>query len=470
MMSEPLVSVIIPTYNGASFLGNAIRSVLDQTYPNFELIVVDDKSPDNTEELVNQFDDSRIQYIRHETNQGAASARRTGCRASSGAIIAFLDQDDSFHPEKLQRHAEFLEEHPDVGFTYNPHFEMVHSSDSIRTIWQPPKNISLTELTLGFYIPPSAWVVRREWAFIEDIWDAHASLRGREIVVLGRLFMSGCKFALVDKVLHYRGYHARRNVKNIEQNCKDELACQEIIFSDPRCPEEVSNMRFLANSIINVMWANVAFTQSETELGRKFLQDVIQLNPAGFLGVPSPFMNFVMGYCIDDESYEYETLLGQLFGQLPLQIPNVLPNYLWALSRGSFIRGVRALIWDRQEDADRYFSRAVELKFEMDEESVKQITHELMGYEMCYGSEAAMEMLSKLSSKLESVTGRRSTSWLKGSFFINKARRDASDNGRRVAPATILGAIAGHPKYLFDRGILTALLKSLVGLRPTSGG
>ena len=106
-MSESLVSVIIPTYSGASFLGKAIRSVLDQTYPNFELIVVDDKSPDNTEEVVKQFDDPRIKYVRHETNQGAASARRTGCRASSGEIIAFLDQDDLFHRKSFRNMLSF---------------------------------------------------------------------------------------------------------------------------------------------------------------------------------------------------------------------------------------------------------------------------------------------------------------------------------------------------------------------------
>ena len=463
-MATPLVSVIVPTYNGAKFIGNAIRSVLEQTYPNLEMIIVDDCSPDNTEEVVKQFDDPRLRYIRHDVNQGAATARRTAFHASSGSIIAFLDQDDFFHPEKLEAHVDFLEAHPEIGFTYNPYFEMVQSStEAIRTVWQPPKNISLTELTLAFYLPPSSWVVRREWASIEEIWEEHSSMRGREIVVLGKLFLSGCKFARVNRVLHHRCYHARRNVKNLEKNCKDELTCQEIIFSDPRCPTEVLNLRPLANAIIEGMWANVAFAQNETELGRKFLWNIAQYNPFAFAGMPSAYMKFMMGYCVDDESYDYETLLDQLISQLPAQVPGILPNYLWAVSRGNFIRGVRAAIWNRPEDAKRYFARTVELKFEMDEEAIQQVTHELLGYELCYGAEAALDMLSRLSSSLEAVTGKRSASWLKGSYFLNIAKQDSTGDKNGITPGTILGAIASHPKYLLNRGMLSTLIKSMAG-------
>jgi glycosyltransferase involved in cell wall biosynthesis len=466
-MATPLVSVIIPTYNGASFIGRAIQSVLNQTYSNFELIVVDDKSPDNTAEVVKQVDDPRLKYFRHENNQGASTARWTGCNNSSGEIIAFLDQDDYFHPEKLEAHVSFLEKHPDVGFTYNPYFEMVHSSaESIRTVWQPPKDISLTELTLGFYLPPSSWVVRREWALIEDIWNTHISMRGREIAICGRLFMAGCKFARVDKVLHFRCYHGGRKVKQLEKSCMDELACQEIIFSDPRCPAEVLNLRPMANTVINAMWSNVAFTQNETELGQKFLWDAAQVNPSVFFGTPSPFMNFLMGYCVDDESYDYETILDLLFSQLPPQIPDTLPNYLWAISRGNYVRGIRALIWDRPEAAERYFCMAAKLSFKVDEAFVQQVTHELVGYQMANGIDATKAILSKLASNLEEFLDKSSVDWLKGSYLVNIARQSYHDGQLDKVPGSVLGAISNRPKYLLDRGIMSVLVKSLFGVKP----
>lgn len=100
---NPTVSVIIPTYNRAHLVGRAIRSVLNQTYQDFEIIVVDDGSTDNTEEVVKSFNDPRIRYIRHEKNRGGSAARNTGIRATYGEFIAFLDSDDEWLPEKLEK-------------------------------------------------------------------------------------------------------------------------------------------------------------------------------------------------------------------------------------------------------------------------------------------------------------------------------------------------------------------------------
>ena len=469
-MAGPLVSVIIPTYNGASFLGRAMRSVLEQTYANFELIVVDDQSPDDTGEVVRRFDDARIKYIRHEVNQGASTARVTGCRHSSGEIVAFLDQDDFFHPEKLEAHVEFLRDHPEVGFSYNPYFELVHSSDAIRTVAQPPQNVSLTDLTLGFYLPPSSWVVRREWTVVEDVWDYRAVLRGREIVICGRLFMAGCKFGRVDRVLHYRGYHGRRHVKNLEKNCNDEIACQEIVFSDSRCPADVSGMRPVANAAIHAMWSNVAFTQNETTLGRNFLWGAGQALSFLFFGNPSPYMSFLMGYCVDDESYDYETLLDLVFTQLPIEIPEALSGYLWAVARGNFVRGIRALIWNRPEDAAQYLARGGERGFQVDDASVKQVAYELQGYELAYGVDATLKKLAVILPALRKYLGRGGANWLSAGYLFNLASRTYGRGILRRVPGYIFRAVTVHPRYLADRGVVSLLLKSILGIKPVGNG
>lgn len=101
-MSE-LISVVLPTYNRAWDLKRAIDSVLDQTYPHFELIVVDDGSSDETIEMMNEIKDERILFIKHQVNKGAAASRNTGIRASKGSYIAFLDSDDTWHPDKLEK-------------------------------------------------------------------------------------------------------------------------------------------------------------------------------------------------------------------------------------------------------------------------------------------------------------------------------------------------------------------------------
>lgn len=113
------VSVIIPTYNRAHLIGRAIKSILNQTYQDFEIIVVDDGSTDNTEEVLKGFNDSRILYIRHNHNRGGAAARNTGIKAARGKYIAFQDSDDEWLPEKLEKQMKVFENvSPKVGIVY----------------------------------------------------------------------------------------------------------------------------------------------------------------------------------------------------------------------------------------------------------------------------------------------------------------------------------------------------------------
>lgn len=115
---QPLVSVVIPAFNAVGFLPGSIPSVLTQTWSDFELIVVDDGSTDGTAALVGSFDDPRIRLV-CQANRGLAGARNGGIRAARGTYIAFLDADDLWHPEKLERHVQHLQAQPDVGVSYS---------------------------------------------------------------------------------------------------------------------------------------------------------------------------------------------------------------------------------------------------------------------------------------------------------------------------------------------------------------
>jgi glycosyltransferase involved in cell wall biosynthesis len=102
MNSDIKVSVVIPTYNREKTISYCLKSVLAQTYPVHEIIIVDDGSKDNTVAIVKTFDDSRIKLIQLPCNQGAQAARNAGIRAATGDYIAFLDSDDTWLPEKLE--------------------------------------------------------------------------------------------------------------------------------------------------------------------------------------------------------------------------------------------------------------------------------------------------------------------------------------------------------------------------------
>ncbi|MHB0977643.1 MAG: glycosyltransferase family 2 protein [Candidatus Aquicultorales bacterium] len=111
---EPLVSVIIPTYNGERYISETLKSVVEQTYPNLEIIVVDDASTDGTLEALKPFI-RQIKLVERKVNGGVAAARNTGIKASSGDIVALLDQDDLWLPERLSKGVEAFFAKPGAG-------------------------------------------------------------------------------------------------------------------------------------------------------------------------------------------------------------------------------------------------------------------------------------------------------------------------------------------------------------------
>lgn len=100
---NPKISVVIPTYNRENLIINSIESVLNQTFSDFEIIIIDDDSTDNTREKINNINDKRIRYIKHEQNMGPSAARNTGIKNASGDYIAFLDSDDTWLIDKLEK-------------------------------------------------------------------------------------------------------------------------------------------------------------------------------------------------------------------------------------------------------------------------------------------------------------------------------------------------------------------------------
>ena len=102
MNNTPLVSVIIPTYNRANLIKRSVDSVLNQTYKNFEIIIIDDGSTDNTEKIISSINDPRIVYLKQE-NHGASTARNKGIEIAKGEFIAFQDSDDVWHFDKLEK-------------------------------------------------------------------------------------------------------------------------------------------------------------------------------------------------------------------------------------------------------------------------------------------------------------------------------------------------------------------------------
>lgn len=147
----PMVSVVIPTYNRAGLVGRAIESVLNQTYEDYEIIVVDDGSTDDTKECVQAIGDERVKYVKSPVNRGQANARNIGIRRAKGKYIAFQDSDDVWLPEKLEKQMRIMESAEDsVGMVYSM-FEYQNAGKQM-SVPYPPKELS-QDIKTGFIFP-----------------------------------------------------------------------------------------------------------------------------------------------------------------------------------------------------------------------------------------------------------------------------------------------------------------------------
>lgn len=163
-----MISVVIPTYNRGYIIKRSIDSILNQTYQNIEIIVVDDNSQDNTEEVITALNDKRIKYIKLEENKGACYCRNLGVRNSNGKYIAFQDSDDVWRNNKLENQKAFLEKNnlDVVGCK----MEISSEGSNSKTIFPSNINIKNDNIYIKNYISTQLLFGKKE-CFIEEEFD-----------------------------------------------------------------------------------------------------------------------------------------------------------------------------------------------------------------------------------------------------------------------------------------------------------
>jgi len=214
---RPLVSVVVTAYNYAEFLAGAVRSVLGQTYPHFEIILVDDGSTDSTPEIARALAaDPRISYIRQE-NAGQAAAKNRGVTGARGDLIAFLDADDLWMPQKLSRQVPLFERDPGVGVVFSRALWIDGAGRAVKVrALRPRRGRVLDDLIVDNFVPFSSAVVRRE--AVEEAGGFDQSLRmGIDWDLWLRLACT-YRFDYVDEpLIRYRVGHPGQMSKKIEE-------------------------------------------------------------------------------------------------------------------------------------------------------------------------------------------------------------------------------------------------------------
>jgi glycosyltransferase involved in cell wall biosynthesis len=288
---EPKVSVIIPCYNYADFLKICLESVLNQTFQDFEVIIVDDASTDYTAEIVLSYKDHRIKYIRHERNLGPSAAFNTGINLSQGKYIAIIGADDIMKPENLSEKVKILENYPEIGLVHS-NAEIIDETGQVIGLARKliaPNKVEIEKklfdrLLYGNFIIASSVVARRDCYQKVGAYDTN--LRHAEDWDMWLRLAYHYDFGYINSpLIQYRFHRKSLQHRNFAEH-KDLLAMQRII-------EKVFQEFDLDSkgySYQHVYWSNY-FRMLNNKLGVIPLREVLKLYLRGLRMYPKRLMS-----------------------------------------------------------------------------------------------------------------------------------------------------------------------------------
>lgn len=282
-MSTPLISVVIPLFNSSYYIRETITSIINQTYPHWELICIDDGSTDNSADIIRSFHDHRIRYISNHKNSGIAYSRNRGVREAKGLYIAFIDSDDIAHPERLEKQVSFLQNQPEVDVLFT-RIRQVDVYGNPSGSWKEDEETTTEEsiLTTLPYInclaQPSAMgkkEVFSQFPYRGEYKDSEDYALWLELLVAGK------RFSKLDEALtDYR----IRPTSETQRSIKDPIA-KDIRFRETFCQLMQGNQK--AAAIISIQ-KNIIRRQKRKAVEEKYFKEplralikIMRANPVG---------------------------------------------------------------------------------------------------------------------------------------------------------------------------------------------
>lgn len=237
----PRVTVVIPAYNGAAFIGKALESVLSQSRPADQIIVVNDGSTDQTAAVLQAYAE-QIQII-EQPNLGVAAARNQGLSAAEGELIAFLDQDDLLLPDKLKLQVDCLEQHPRAGILHSG-WRLVDAAGQKLSDVEPWHDLPILDAVGWIRRMPvlfSAMLFRRDWLL--RVGGLNSQFKQvSDVELIQRLVLAGCESVWLPQITVLYRQHSANDSRNTLVQAAECWAVQERLFAQPDLPPELRQL------------------------------------------------------------------------------------------------------------------------------------------------------------------------------------------------------------------------------------
>jgi glycosyltransferase involved in cell wall biosynthesis len=294
---QPLVSVVIPVFNGTKYIIPTVESVLHQTYNNYEIIIIDDGSTDQLKELLDPYlkkYSPKIKYF-YQNNQGLSAARNQGIKLSNGELIALLDADDLFYPDKLTEQVAIFQNNPQIGLVQSG-WELIDEHDNFLSqvkLWEKSPHLDLKDWLLWQATLPSAMVFQKTW--LEKIGGFNPQLRKMEDLDIAlRFALAGGQATWLEKIAVAYRQHSHNLSKDrvgytqILEELLDDFFALNDLPDDIRAIEK--NMRY--NCLIWNCWrlyqsenygAMTTYLEKSLQYSNLNIRDTIQNWLANFI-------------------------------------------------------------------------------------------------------------------------------------------------------------------------------------------
>ncbi len=239
MTSEPLVSVIMPTYNRAEFIAQAVESVLAQDYPNWELIIIDDGSTDATDAAIAKYIGPNIRCLQQD-RRGPGAARNRGLAEARGSLIAFLDSDDYYLPGKLRTQAGMLAERKNLGAAHSG-WRIVDEGGNLLETVEPWGNAPVLDLKTWLMWKPvflGGIMIRTEWFRKTGPFNP-ALFQTDDVEMMFRMAAAGCRMSWVKRPTVCYRQHAANITRDGLRQADDLMAAVDSFFSDGKLPGKI---------------------------------------------------------------------------------------------------------------------------------------------------------------------------------------------------------------------------------------
>jgi GT2 family glycosyltransferase len=329
----PRTSVIIPTYNRSAYLRQAVDSVFAQRRQDFEILVVDDGSTDDTAQVVASMADPRLRYL-PQANAGRSAARNRGLAEARGEYIAFLDDDDLYLPDKLAVQTAYLDDHPEAGLAAGGALMIAADGTCLRT-WQPWRGQPELSLPRCLYACPlltCSVLLRRPWLTALDHWFDAEMDRAEDTDFWIRLLVAGCSMAWIPQVVCAYRQHTASSQGDGGRYQRGFLRLLDKLYARADLPAAVQAERSVLYAHYYVVGACHAYATGQISAGQEGLQQAVAAAPQSLAGKPPPVVSSIVGAALGDGVDDPVVLIDRVFRQLPPALASLRPYRRYALS------------------------------------------------------------------------------------------------------------------------------------------